>query len=134
MQKYMYFYTEKRGNGHMHCLSEEALYISSLPPCSHKQKQVYKGTSLAQHLPISLNDEPEKAQRALTLHFQITFQLQDPTDSVLFSTKFKAQFADDSIMLKQKFSPEKSQQFNVSEQSGCTKVFSPFPMSFERSE
>lgn len=77
----MYFYTKKRGNGHLHCLSEEALYISSLPPWSHKQKQVYKGISLAQHLPTPLNDEPEKTQRALTSHFQITFQLQDPTDS-----------------------------------------------------
>lgn len=65
----------------MHCLSEEALYISSLPPHSHKQKQVCKGTSPAQHLPTSLNDEPGKAQRALTSHFQISFQLQDPTDS-----------------------------------------------------
>lgn len=51
-----------------------------------------------------------------------------------FSTTFQAQFADDNIMLKQKVSPEKSQQFNTSEQSGCTKTFSPFPMSFERSE
>lgn len=67
----------------MHCLSEEAPYISSLPPCSHKQKQVYEGISQAQHLPTSLNDEPEKEQRALTLHFQISFQLQDPTDSAL---------------------------------------------------
>lgn len=79
----MYFCTEKRRNGHRHCLSEEARYVSSLPPWRHKQKQVYKGISLVQHLPTSLNDEPEKAQGALTLHFQISFQLQDLTDLTL---------------------------------------------------
>lgn len=71
----------------MHFLSNEALCASSLPPCSHKEEQVHKRTLLAQHLPISLNDKPGRAQRESTLQFLITFKLQDPTGSVLFRPK-----------------------------------------------
>lgn len=105
-----YFYSEQRGNGHMYFLSDKALCTSSLPPCSHKQKQVHRRTSLAWHLPIPPSDEQGRAQREATLQFPMTFKLQDPISSVLFRPKYKAQFANDNVTLKQKFSLWQNQE------------------------
>lgn len=52
----------RKGETGIYTFSVMTLFVPH--PFHHKHKQVHKRTSLAQHFPISLNDEPGRAQRS----------------------------------------------------------------------